>query len=637
MHRVEMFVAVSTGIAGLSIILWIYIRNILKPSSKYGLNANNFDKYIDDLKLSQEEDDIHDCDTNNGRQHPHCAAGKQILVFYGTEYGFSEEVANILFKRLINIAASADDVGLCQLQPRLLNAKDWKHLRLEDEQLILVIISTSGDGVPPSSTMDWYNSFMSTKFDLTHLQYSVLALGDTNYPHFCRAGRTVYERFCELGACPFIPIANVDMEDWTVINDWMDNIQDYLLNNSINLVVKEDYLSPLLMDEDGFHRLKPFMATLLIKKALTYCDATSDKETIHCEFSIEGSELVYEAGDAVGIYPTNRIEDVQWVLRASGLNGEDTCSVPSAYQPKESNVTLRESLQNYYDLKNIRVSLLQCLLRHADGTVKENLEILMKNGTSRSNQALSGYMEVAEVGDVLEDYPVKLCQEELLANLRPLQPRYYSISSSPILDSNRICVTAAIIRYSNRGRPRVGVATTFLQDRLDLHDLCPVFISPSPDFQLPKDRTKDIIMIGPGTGIAPFRAFIQERVHLGASGMNLLYFGCRHKAKDFLYKKELEKMVVDGHLKLRTAFSRDQEKKVYVQHLIQQDTLMIWNMIQGGAHMYVCGDATHMASDVHEALLTIIKDKGSMSEDDALKYLRTMEENHRYQKDVWVT
>ncbi|XP_030846857.1 NADPH oxidoreductase A-like [Strongylocentrotus purpuratus] len=636
-----MFVAVSVVI--LSIILWIYVSNVLKPSSKYGSNVNSFDRYIDDSNPSQQEDDLSASNTNKERHHPHYTEpGKQILIFFGTEYGFSEEVANILFEKLTKIAAATDDEELCQLQPRLLNAKHWKHLRLDEEQLILIIISTSGDGVPPSSAMAWYKSFMSSEMDLSHLRYSVLALGDTNYPHFCRAGQKVYERFCDLGACPLVPRADVDMEDWTVINNWMDDVQDYIVNNNINLDDRMDYLSPLLMlniEEQGFHRLKPFMATLLVKEALTNCNVPADKETIHCEFSIEGSRLMYEAGDAVGIYPTNRMEDVEWVIQASGLRGEDMCSVPSsAYQPQPaSKVTLRESLRKYYDLKNVRVSLLQSMLRHSVGIVKEKLEILLENGTARSNQALMGYLETAEVGDVLEHFPVNLPQTELLANLRPLQPRYYSISSSPVTDPNKICVTVAIIRYSSRGRSRVGVATAFLQDRLHLQDLCPVFISPNPDFRLPQDGTRDIIMIGPGTGIAPFRAFIQERVLLGASGKNLLYFGCRHKGKDFLYQKELEQMVAEGHLKLRTAFSRDEEEKVYVQHLILQDGRMMWNMIQGGAHVYVCGDAKHMAADVHQAMLSAIKTEGCMTEEGALGYIKELEETHRYQKDVWVT
>jgi sulfite reductase (NADPH) flavoprotein alpha-component len=225
---------------------------------------------------------------------------------------------------------------------------------------------------------------------------------------------------------------------------------------------------------------------------------------------------------------------------------------------------------------------------------------------------------------------------EVLGNMKVLQPRYYSISSSPLIDKTRVSVTAAVVRYETLGKRRTGVTTTFLCDRFNVHQKCPVFVNKNPDFRLPEDGTKDIIMIGPGTGIAPFRAFVQERVASKASGINLLYFGCRHRSSDFLYHKELEELDASSQIKLRTAFSRDQEKKVYVQHLIAEDQDMIWNLLESGAHVYVCGDAKYMAGDVHDTLLSIIQDKSGCGKDEAHNYLNELTEKKRYQRDVWI-
>ncbi|XP_072164141.1 NADPH oxidoreductase A-like [Diadema setosum] len=638
-----MFVAAVIVI--LSVFLWIYASNILKPSKKHGTSVYNFSSFIDDTDSGSpcsNNDDQVEASPSDRYSPLYNDPGRQLLILYGTEYGFSEEVARTLFDRQVHMLEQVREDQYPDLQPRLLNAAHHQYLRLDEEQLVLVIISTSGDGVPPSSAVAWYSSFMSCPDSLAHLRFSVLALGDSNYPHFCRAGRTVCDRFLKRGARPLVSKMEVDAEDWTVINSWMNAVSSAITSDDFSLEERLDYLSPLITHcttEDGFSRLKPFMATLKVKKQLTECSEMGDKETIHCEFNIEGSSLCYTSGDAVGIYPTNRPEDVDMVLSVSGLNGDSICTVPaSAYHPHpENEISLRQCLLKYYDLKNIRVSLLETLLKFSVDEVKTRLQVLLKDGTSRSNKKLMDYLEGVELADVLEDFPVKMATGDLLRNLRPLQPRYYSISSSPVVDPSNVCVTAAVVRYSSRGRARVGVTTTFLQDRLRVGDVCPVFLSPNPDFRLPKDPSRDIIMVGPGTGIAPFRAFIQERVATNASGKNLLYFGCRHKEQDFLYRNELETLVDSGQLVLRTAFSRDQEQKEYVQHLIGQDGHMIWEMLEGGAHVYVCGDARSMAPDVHRALATLIQTRGQMTEREAMKYIQCLEEEHRYQKDVWVT
>lgn len=258
--------------------------------------------------------------------------------------------------------------------------------------------------------------------------------------------------------------------------------------------------------------------------------------------------------------------------------------------------------------------------------------------TSKTNNLLQEYVQEREVADVLADFKSHtLPCSQVLNCLKSLQPRYYSISSSPKKSSNVVCITAAVVRYTTLDRSRTGVATTFLNDRLHIGDMCPVFMSRNPDFRLPSNNEVPVILIGPGTGIAPFIAFIQEREMEVSCGPTWLYFGCRHKEKDFLYKSQLEYWASKNVIRLSAAFSRDQSTKVYVQDHLKRDSCKIWQMIdQDHACIFVCGDAKHMAHDVHTTLLDIVSKNGGMDTDDAAVYLQNMEESSRYQKDVWV-
>ncbi|XP_070571831.1 NADPH oxidoreductase A-like [Ptychodera flava] len=503
---------------------------------------------------------------------------------------------------------------------------------------MFIVISTSGDGVPPTDARAWYDSLARTTLKLFNLKFSVLALGDSNYPHFCRTGRIVDQRLEYLGASPIVQRSDVDMEDWSVISDWIEKVIAALATVAIETRI--DYLSPRLpRNNDQHDRNRPFMAKMIVKRNLTKMTSADDKQTIHCEFNLEGSGLSFTAGDALGIYPQNNPTEVQYLLEVLHCTGEEVVDVPSwAYLPKAVGLTLLVALMKYYDLKHVKPELVQALQEGASDTIKKKIGMdLLRDGLSKKNAKLHKYLEEREVADVLlemgGDSTLKI--HKVLENLRGLQPRYYSISSSPVVDSNIACVTAAVVRYKTLGRQRTGVTTTFLEDRLSIEQTCPVFISQNPDFRLPSNKQLPIIMIGPGTGIAPFRAFIQERVHSNATGANLLYFGCRHEHKDFLYANELEAWAAQGHLILRTAFSRDQNYKVYVQDVLREDAQIIWSYLQAGACLYVCGDAKHMAHDVHRALIDICQ--LHMDQSEAVKYLTFLEENQRYQKDVWVT
>ena len=249
---------------------------------------------------------------------------------------------------------------------------------------------------------------------------------------------------------------------------------------------------------------------------------------------------------------------------------------------------------------------------------------------------MNDYLKGREVGDVLNDFSsIKVGVEEFLDTLGQFLPRYYSISSSPSVNPRRVSITVAIVRYDLFGRGRVGVCSTYLADRVKVGDKIPIFVNNNPDFRLPSDPATPILMGGPGTGLAPFRAMLQERVKLNATGENVLYFGCRHSSRDYLYKEELEQLASENKVTLHTAFSRDQKEKVYVQQRVRESAAQVWKVLEAGGHIYICGDAQYMAGDVHSALTDVVSDYGKISKEDATKYLEELENQKRYQRDVW--
>ncbi|XP_060074915.1 NADPH oxidoreductase A-like [Ylistrum balloti] len=615
-----------------------YIVYTLVSSSGSDFEDNSIDAFIIQEGSASETQNTVDKHKDGRYMKPYDTEGKQVLILYGTEYGFSEEVAGKLFDRIISMS-NPDDDG--PLQPRLVNVKHHEYVDLSKEQIIFVVISTSGDGVPPTDARGFYDNLMSSEEDLSHCRYSVLALGDSNYPHFCKVGRDINRRLSKRSADPVVESRDVDMEDWSVITCWMNDVIEYL--RTCNLRVCMDYLQIMTDGSSEEHdRHQPFMATLKVKNLLTDAPkCADDKEVIHCEFDITGSNMAWTSGDALGIYPENNVGHVAAILDLLTWVDKEMLTVPHwAYQPHSDTANMRTLLIKYYDIKTIKPELLQTLQTVVTNTTqREMLSRLLHSGTGKSNLALQEYMSVREVRDVLQEYrSIRLSPQQLLPCLKPLQPRYYSISSSPLKDATTVCLSMAVLRYETLSVGREGVTTTYLQDRIHVGQECPVFMSHNPDFRLPDNHAIPVILIGPGTGIAPFRAFIQEREQHCDRGEVHLYYGCRHRFGDFLYKEELEKYSRNGVICLRVAFSRDQAKKIYVQHLLRDDSTLIWDLVtKRNGHVYVCGDARRMAKDVHEALTDIIQSCGQLERNKATDYLRKIEREGRYQKDVWVT
>jgi len=378
-----------------------------------------------------------------------------------------------------------------------------------------------------------------------------------------------------------------------------------------------------------FSKDHPFPARLTESRLLNHPGTA--KETRHFIVNLAGSGLHYKAGDSLGVFPSNRPADVAEILALVGAGGQEPVQLPRAPTP----VPLREALTDRLALSAPTRKIVETLAVKAGAADEQaRLEGLL---IPESKDLLAGYLAEREFGDLLAEYPsARLTPQELVDHLRRLMPRLYSIASSPRVHPAEVHLTVAVVRYRTNGRERAGVCSSFLADRVQVGATpVPVFVAPS-HFGPPEDLSRDAIMVGPGTGIAPFRAFVQDRAAAGAAGRNWIFFGEQHRGTDFLYAEEWEAALARGHLaRIDTAFSRDQLHKVYVQDRLRERAAEVWSWIQGGAHFYVCGDAKRMAKDVDTALHDIIAEQGRMAPAEAAELVKRLKKEKRYQRDVY--
>ncbi|WP_221030841.1 sulfite reductase subunit alpha [Actomonas aquatica] len=384
--------------------------------------------------------------------------------------------------------------------------------------------------------------------------------------------------------------------------------------------------------DSAYSKTNPFPARIIENRVLN--QPGSAKETRHFVVDISGSGLSYTAGDSLGVFPSNRPVEVAEVLEAIHASGGELVS--PAMLKLETPITLREALSDRLALASPTPKLMKALAEKAtDAAEKAKLDELL---APESKEVLRTYLEERHYIDVLQEFPkTRLSPQELVDQMRKLMPRLYSIASSPAVSPQGVHLTVAIVRYESNHRERVGVASTFMADRAIVSETpVPVFVS-SSHFGLPEDHAeRDVIMVGPGTGIAPFRAFVQERDAVGAKGRNWVYFGDQHAATDFLYEDEWKDYVAKGSVtKLDLAWSRDQEQKVYVQDKMRENAAEMWEWLQNGALFYVCGDAKRMAKDVDQALHDIAAEQGKMSVEDAAEWVKQLKKDKRYQRDVY--
>jgi sulfite reductase (NADPH) flavoprotein alpha-component len=529
-----------------------------------------------------------------------------LTIAFGSQTGTAEGLARKMAKEAGKRGFAATVLDLAQVDLA----------RLAAEKNLLLITSTYGEGEPPDNAKALHAALRAASgTPLAALRYSVCALGDSNYAQFCQCGKDLDAWLEKLGATRITPRCDCDLDYEAPFTAWLDTALT-TLDSAPASRKPEPKAVPADEAVGGYSRKKPFPAPVLTVRHLN--GAGSAKEVNHIEFSLEGSGLTYEAGDALGVVPQNCPELVAEVLSAIGCDGEEAVPTPSGDLP------LRRALTECYDLGKPTAELLSLA-----GTALVPAEA---TGQTAAPAATAFH----HVIDVLLASPAKPAPADFVARLRKIQPRLYSISSSPRAHPGQVHLTVGAVRYTKDGRARKGVCSTFLAERGPAAGTVGVFVHANKAFRLPASGDTPLIMVGPGTGIAPFRAFLAERAATGAKGKNWLFFGDQKAAADFLYQEELTALQASGLLsRLDLAFSRDQAQKIYVQHRMLEAARELYAWLEAGAHFYVCGDAARMAKDVDAALHQVIEQAGGKSPAEASAYVQALKTAKRYQRDVY--
>jgi len=538
----------------------------------------------------------------------------RLTVLYGTESGNTEALADLSVK-------AAKKRGF---QAVMKNMADLSPADLAKVSNLLVIVSTWGDGEPPETATAFYKELMSAAVPLAGLRYSVCALGDTAYEKFCQTGKDIDARLEALGGERVTARQDCDVDYEEAHQHWLEAALAALapVASPPPAAITLPHAPPVAAVEYG--KKNPYPAEVL--ESLLLNGEGSAKETLHFEFSLAGSGLSYEPGDALAVMPTNGPACVKSLLQAAKLTGNEEIEVKN-----QGRKLLADALREDFDITALSRSFLTKLAA-ATGSAKLN-ELLAEE----AKEAFKSYCYGREIVDAIEDFaPTGLAPEVLAGLFRKLPIRLYSIASSPLAHPEEVHLTVAAVRYHSHGRQRHGVCSTYLADGVQAGDLVPMFVQPNKNFRLPADGGTPVIMVGPGTGIAPFRAFVEHRAALGNTGKNWLFFGDQHYTYDFLYQLEWQDHLKDGTLtRLDVAFSRDQPEKIYVQDRMRERAAELYAWLEEGAHFYVCGDANRMAHDVHEALIGIVQHQGGKSREDAEAYVDGLKKSKRYQRDVY--
>ncbi|MGA9582863.1 MAG: assimilatory sulfite reductase (NADPH) flavoprotein subunit, partial [Allosphingosinicella sp.] len=534
-------------------------------------------------------------------------------ILHGGETGNCAGLARAL-------AAAAADQGLVA---QVEDMARYKPRRLREEQDLLVVVSTHGEGDPPQPALDFFEYVEGPKAArLPELRYSILALGDSTYEHFCEAGRRLDRRFEALGAVRIAERGECDVDYDETAAQWRAEALALLVAQAGAGCEVSAPADPAFPTGTAHDKRNPFQARIIDN--LTIVGRDSTKETRHVELDIAGSGLTYEPGDALGVVARNDPAVVAALIDAAGLSGDSELAV------KGKPTTLAEALESHFE---IAITPPRFLDHWAALTGSAELRRLSGDEGKAERQA---WLRSHHIVDIVKRFPAKnVDSETFVAGLRPLQPRLYSISSSLSAMPDEAHITLAPVRYQLHGEARSGVASAHLADRSEVGDTLPVYIQPNEQFRLPEDD-KAIIMIGCGTGIAPYRAFLQEREARGATGKSWLFFGERNFRSDFLYQTEWQAWLKDGLLgRMDVAFSRDPSGRCYVQQRMVERAGDLFAWLEDGAHLYLCGDAARMAPDVHETLITIVAEEGRLQREGAEEYVRELQRGRRYQKDVY--
>jgi sulfite reductase (NADPH) flavoprotein alpha-component len=547
-----------------------------------------------------------------GAAAPAAAKAPELTVLFGSESGNAESLADQTVKAAAKAGFKAKAVSMGDIKPA----------KLKGVENLLVLVSTWGEGDPPENAVDFVEAFMGDKAPkLEGTRFSVLGLGDTSYEHFCKMGIDIDARLEALGAKRVF-----DRKDCDVDFD-----DDYAAWSKGALAALEALAAPAAVTTAAaapaapvkYSRKNPFPAEL--KERVLLNGEGSAKETIHLEIDLDGSGLTYEAGDALAVIPHNAKDVVEDILETTGLDRNAIVTL------KDGDCTLEEALTSKLDVTGISLPVLN---RYYALSQNKELDDLLK---PENKKLLQDYLYGRELIDVLHQFRAPdITADGLVSIMRKMPPRLYSIASSPKAHDGEVHLTVGVVRYDAHGRKRKGVCSTYLADRIEEGEKVDIFVTPNKHFKVPANPDLPLIMVGPGTGIAPFRAFIEERQATEAKGKNWLIFGDQHYLTDFLYQTEWQSYLADGVLtKLDVAFSRDQAEKVYVQDRIRENAKELYAWLEEGASFCVCGDASRMALDVDKALHDVIAQEGGLSEEAAAEYVKQLKADKRYLRDVY--
>ncbi|EKN5092891.1 NADPH-dependent assimilatory sulfite reductase flavoprotein subunit [Yersinia enterocolitica] len=518
-----------------------------------------------------------------------------------------------------------DDLLAAKLNVNLVNAGDYKFKQIAQERLLVIVASTQGEGEPAEEAVALHKFLFSKKAPkLPEMAFAVFGLGDTSYEHFCQAGKDFDNKLAELGAQRLLERVDADVEYQESAQQWRQQIVAALQARVPAQSAAAVAVTPSgAVDEitsSPYSKAAPLTAQLSVQQKVT--GRNSEKDVRHIEIDLGDSGLRYQPGDALGIWFDNDPALVEELLALLWLKGDEQVSIDG------QNISLSQALRSQLELTQNTTLIVD---KYSALSRDEKLIALLAD-----KPALQHYAKNTPIVDMVRQAPSDLNADQLVALLRPLTPRLYSIASSQAETENEVHITVGVVRYDIDGRPRTGGASGYLADRLEVDGDIRIFIEHNDNFRLPVNPETPVIMIGPGTGIAPFRAFMQQREADGATGKNWLLFGNPHFTEDFLYQVEWQRYVKDGLLtRIDLAWSRDQAHKIYVQDKLREQGAELWNWIQQGAHIYVCGDANRMAKDVEQVLLDVVALHGAMDAEQADEYLSELRLARRYQRDVY--
>ncbi len=541
-----------------------------------------------------------------------------MTILFGSETGNAEGLAEDLMSK-----ASAKGFNVC-----LEDMQSYDFAKLSQEKLLFIVVSTQGEGDPPLGALKLHAYLKGEDAPrLEDLKYAVFALGDSSYEFYCQTGKD-FDGFLEkLGATSIIDRVDADVDFEEPAEEWMDGVletyQAIADEQGGTLQASAEVLAFPGKKKSGYSKTNPYFASVLLNDNLN--GEGSAKETRHIEIDLGDSELSYKPGDALGVYPLNNQAYVDELIRALKMNAEDSVTVA------KQTLTLRDAFIEKLDITALsRVNM----EKYADLIGSDDLKTLLDN---EHKEEFKEYTWGRQILDLVEDYPADAITTQDFVNvLRRIPGRLYSIASSVTAHPGQVHLLVGAVRYHSFDRDREGVCSTFLSGRMDQDQKLAIYVQPNKHFHLPKDDNTPIIMIGPGTGLAPFRAFLEERKATDAKGKNWLFFGDQHEKSDFLYADEMQKMQDEGLLtNLSLAFSRDQEQKIYVQTRLLEHAKELYEWLEEGAYFYICGDAERMANDVHKALIETVAKEGGKSQQEAEEYINEMLDARRYQRDVY--